>query len=1279
MYGFSYNSRRRASNKYDNAIKGTFDTAYRTEVSERVRDYNNVVRGDSKKKKTLIKTALGEYIFNTNITVSSIKKVLETLSTSSGKDVSKQVIRYDIVELGSNTNKKAAKLRYQGEIIKLMQNALDACQVRVERADNLHFIRSYLNIAAIVKAASEGVLPVATLITLSFETSAIQISEYLAKPTHEGLKNFPESTQELLKFVTDPNVEGALSSIREKISYVDTDGKMMQYLTTTMKMSQTTAEKYMVFYPCEITPPTKTCDRTRKNMVQFATSFLRYYLEYIQKVVKLNQLFMNTISEYVKFLKSGNGSQAPQFTPPNSRNPWMARGGGAYDYVSNTEWMSPKDVVASNAISLAQNTPSNDPTNILPSASRSNMSNVDVLLGLDTPADRKAFKNHANTKAVSALLSSDTFIAKDLIEKRYKYQEQLDTLENNFYNTFNLQQLQDAVAAQTVTKQFQYKTENLTNTGSKDYESAKKQAKTIYTSQTSNTNTSLSDVAHNKDSIIASLQSVRGWKYIDLTKHAIGSMNDIVILATELLTKDKLTDADLPSIEFMRNILRPYRTKVYKQQPKNANISSNTAKLNAALNAIIRPTGSTHSFKIKANSMVSEAYAPNATTFDTTPELSRLDVLKEINKIKTDPENLNHHQVQEFLILIIFHLFQTVTEWLKALAEATGNSNAKSAMQKSIETFKLIYKSGIKNYFGIEGSTAKYAIDKGNRKAKASISPTSETYRIIGGLKDLKHLDRLQPESYPIQLTGEANAIKIAKEQTIKNLAKILEAADPDLFIGGPIQEPTIMKESVSMISKFVKTEIKAKKANIKRIDIIINKMKTRVHKQDLRKMTRLLELTYRDIATERNAKMKKLQIDSALHSITTTYKSYKDSELNAIKSMLSFSKLYDEQYKELTANRRTKLNYIKEREKVVVELLYNQLRAKTYRNLATSLYKFLKNNSDLNPTNNDINYSKKLPEAFYTLLEQAFDRIDEAYNNQLSTQLSQATPNRPQPSAPPAEFINANTINDFFTNVDKKYLENINSIINTNAPNNVNVSNINREISNVNREFRNAIKRNRTGATPVVPPTAGTNKLNTRNKQTRNTRNTKTDVGLGTLNTNRLSKDKRQLIASERFWLDIRKRMKGKTVFVAYVEQKTVLKDEHGFFDILEAAIRGKIYNKFIIPGVYVDMKTLSQIYGSHYLMVSDTNRDKTNPDLWQVLPMNVITTMAKLSQDDLRLYIYLLFTSSANFNKRLSHIWPDTSVTKEKVLNYCRVISGYEGCPLLKSRYEIANMLSF
>ena len=151
---------------------------------------------------------------------------------------------------------------------------------------------------------------------------------------------------------------------------------------------------------------------------------------------------------------------------------------------------------------------------------------------------------------------------------------------------------------------------------------------------------------------------------------------------------------------------------------------------------------------------------------------------------------------------------------------------------------------------------------------------------------------------------------------------------------------------------------------------------------------------------------------------------------------------------------------------------------------------------------------------------------------------------------------------------------------------------------------------------------------------------------------------------------------MKGKTLYIAYTDRKSLLGEVQGFFDILETAIRGKVYKQFVIPGVYVDMKTLSQIYGNNYLVVTDNKKDIAVPARWQVTTMELIGTISKLSMADLRVYIYLLMTSSANFNKRLAYLWSDSSVTKEKVMNYCRIISGYETCPFLVSRREVSDI---
>lgn len=1213
------------------------------------------------------------------------KFVSELSGTSNSIQLTHDTLLFRVETYTSNNKKRGNILKneYCLSVMKMMTEAIKQYKTQT-RKEGFNFIQQYLSLAFMAQSLCKGDVNISKILNNNYDDNVVPLTMAVSKGDSTKLS---KTQKELYEFLVEPST---LHELRELLSYNNIENyetmveKTKKYISNNKnsnRVSNKFVTTYFLYNTCDMSKNPPDCVGPREEFKKFARVFLRYYLEYIQRVSEYTISVNLDMRKYTDALKTDRRVQPPKF-----RQPQMQRGGN-YDFVSNTEWMSPSEITSSDALYLTRNRTSNDPRDVVPSSAPSNMTNIDVLLGLDDTTNRKAYRNHSNTKKITELLTSDAFMAKELIERRYTLQEQLDTLENNFYGTFNLQQLQDTVTAGTKTTQFQYKTENLKNAGSNSYNTATKQADDIYNQQMKSHPTK--EAEYNKDAIIASLKSIRGWKYMDLTKHAIGSMNDVVILATKLIKTDIFTADDTSNIAFMKNILRPYIAKVYRTEPKNTNASSNDNKLNTAL---ININTTTKPFYIKANTMVSESDGRNAAEYDIIrDDMARETVVATLNTTFTNmrtinPDLINSPQTQEFLIMVIYNLFETTAVWLEAMAKSTKDAKVEKAMKASISAFRLIYKSGIKNYFGIEKSTAKYAFDKGNRKPKAGLEPTSELIRIIGGLKNNppKHLDRLQPESYPISISATGNRTTINSKETTKRLAKILESADANLHIGGPIQQPIIMKESVSMISKFVKSEIKAKRANVKRLDMILSKMKTRVHKRELIKMTRLLELAYRDIASERNNKMKKLQIDSALQSITTTYKSYKDSELNAIKSMLSFSKMYDEQYKELTSDRKTKLNYIKEREKVVIDLLYNQLRAKTYRNLATSFYKFLKNNSDINPSNNDTNYSRRLPESFYTLLEQSFNRIDESYATQLSSLLSQSTNNgRPVPSAPPA---NESNINRFFENVNKKYLKNIDRIITNNSPANVNVNNINREIENVNKEFRNAITKET--ATPVVPPLTrnGNSTRNRNSSKNRNLNRTKPNnskdielrpsESLSTLSS-RISKSKQQEIASEKFWLNIRKKMKGKTVFVGYVEKKSLLKDEHGFFDLLESAIRGRIYKKFIVPGVYVNMKTLSEIYGTNYLMVTDTNRDKANPNMWQNLPMTVITTMAKLSQDDLRLYIYLLITSSANFNKRLSYMWPDTSVTKEKVLNYCRIIGGYEGCPILRSRYEISKMM--
>ena len=1275
-----------SSKKYSSSIYKVFNKYYETETNNRRIVLNSIreARNRTSLSTQITRDVTNWHKMNTNLKSTDLQKLIQELQSDKYPHIS-----YKFVNIRSPSSPDASEIR--NKLTTFVLESLEQC-MQDENHTNYHFIRNYLKIVKLIASLIVGNISTQEIITQDlttvYKTSARNFverkeicpqSSHTTHSTHHCNKTANEIMENrVIESLTTNRV------LTDRIRYSNDNPSIRDFfeseITPLTNIANNHRSKYLstfnLFYPCQLEPKNSpelakpNCEKSDEAIKNFVQSFLTQYLTYIQRMERLNSDYMRQIKQHIQTRRT-NRTQ---------------RGGNLYNYVSNNEWLAPANATHPNAIHLTKNTISNDPDNISTSLTQKNISNVDVLLGLDSTTNREAYKKHTDTKAVTSLLSSDTFLAKDLIEKRYTLQEELDNLESNFYSTFNLQQLQDAVSLNVSTTQFRYETKNLDRPSTKDYKSASKQAEQIYDS----IKTHSKIVEYNKESVIASLRSIRGWKYMDLSKHAIGSMNDILILTFNLLTNKFPASNKTNGITFMQDILRPYLTKVYTMKaPSNSNKQSAYTTLQNKLQFIAR---NIKPFKIPPNSIISDEFfdLTNSNTLqpykkDNTSET----ILKRIRDIFNTPKEYTNDQGVEFLIMVIYLLFQSTEKALEVMIEQipSSHSQIKKSMTESKKQFSLIYKSGIKNYFGIENSPAKYGIDKGTLKTEASLDPSSPTYRIIGSIKNVKRKDRLQPETYPIRFTGTLENPELDAVPTIKALAAILEASDTDLYIGGPIQEPSIMKESVSMISKFVKSQIKAKKANVKRIDIIINKMKTRVHKSELTKMTKLLEITYKDIAKEKNSKLRKLQIDSALQTITTTYRSYKDTELNAIKSILTFSKMYDDQYKELTSDRRTKLNYIKEREKIVVDLLYNQLKARTYRNLATSLYKHLKNYSALDPTLNNINvnYSKGLPEAFYTLLDQSLNTIDESYNNQLNTLLSQTSSSNVSISPSSTSNMNEDTIDRFFTNANKKYLRNIDKIININAPSapeakNINISNLNREVGNVENVFKNISKNIRKGLTNNATTTSAPSAPSapSRPNGTKLLANLDPNVNVNTLNLNRMGKQKRQLIASEKFWLSIRDKMKGKTVFVGYVDDDKLLSPEHGIFDLLESAIRGKIYKQFLIPGMYIDMKTLSQIYGSQYLMVTNLTRDKGNPALWQILPMRVILTMAKLTQADLRIYIYHLITSSANFNKRLSYRWDETSQTKEKILNYCRIISGYEGCPILKSRYEIASMLT-
>ena len=160
-------------------------------------------------------------------------------------------------------------------------------------------------------------------------------------------------------------------------------------------------------------------------------------------------------------------------------------------------------------------------------------------------------------------------------------------------------------------------------------------------------------------------------------------------------------------------------------------------------------------------------------------------------------------------------------------------------------------------------------------------------------------------------------------------------------------------------------------------------------------------------------------------------------------------------------------------------------------------------------------------------------------------------------------------------------------------------------------------------------------------------------------------------IATTEKFWLDLRKKLGGKTILVPYLEANKFSKDEYGLYDLMETAIRGYVSKRFIYKNI--DMSYLSKVISARGMILVDKDTTE-NPNEWRCILRSILDTIGKLSTTDLRKYIYTMFTKSDIYVKRASVLW--TGDIRDKVAKYCRITGEYSKCNILISHKSLSNL---
>lgn len=177
--------------------------------------------------------------------------------------------------------------------------------------------------------------------------------------------------------------------------------------------------------------------------------------------------------------------------------------------------------------------------------------------------------------------------------------------------------------------------------------------------------------------------------------------------------------------------------------------------------------------------------------------------------------------------------------------------------------------------------------------------------------------------------------------------------------------------------------------------------------------------------------------------------------------------------------------------------------------------------------------------------------------------------------------------------------------------------------------------------------------------------------------------------IESKDFWMKVKQRLDGLTVYIPYVNISVAeLGHQHGLFDLINAAIEGKIIESLvigsasnhIIAGSKLDKATISRrIRAQGTIMVTNGDSEIRDIGKWRCMVKKDITDMKKLGAADLRRKIFNILSKKAQYQMDTPYIWPNNSYTKEKIVLYCKMTHGKDlhKCALLSSRNRIASKI--
>ena len=138
-----------------------------------------------------------------------------------------------------------------------------------------------------------------------------------------------------------------------------------------------------------------------------------------------------------------------------------------------------------------------------------------------------------------------------------------------------------------------------------------------------------------------------------------------------------------------------------------------------------------------------------------------------------------------------------------------------------------------------------------------------------------------------------------------------------------------------------------------------------------------------------------------------------------------------------------------------------------------------------------------------------------------------------------------------------------------------------------------------------------------------------------------------------------IYKHIKGKTIYIPFIDKGILRPDRFGFINILNVAINGKFTNEDLIKGSSIsDAVFIQDMSSTGFILVGGNLSEMKTNAKWRAINMKIIKEMMDMSSSRLRKRIDRLLSDEYTYNKYVKYVWADSSQTKVKVKEYCTYI---------------------